>query len=535
MPRRRTQFSRLAYWVGIAALFGYAAWQRFSLPLDPIADPDTWGYLAPAIHKLTDGAFVHHGRNFVYPGFLLLLLRGFGDFRAIVVVQHLLGLSAGGLLLLTWRRLRCLVPASRLSPPVHQGLGLIMAAIFLVAGDPIRVEMQLRPEAVCAFLLSLNLYCAIEFIAGTFIRSRCPAVWFGIWAGFTAVLLCSIKPSFVLLALVPLLPVGIFFFRRNWFRQKIALGSGVLVCAILVLLPGYFLSHDDPLARMFLPTTLFAIHADLIRDQMAEDVERGEKLPYPREWLGRMHDELDREIAKSALDRRLYPSLGFSPDYLMYDDSSIAAKLDVEFNDDIAAASAFDRFYYWRVWRHRPLQMVNKVVRQLAIFYAPLCPAYDRSKILPLRIWYQIGVSSLNEFTYPEVGKAYPPAMEFMRRIEALAQNAPAIEQKRVERKALTLLAAAYRSLLASTLAFGAATLFSRDYRRRLGWLVVLALFVFSYNAAACLEVAIIHSLEVPRYSTVQMLVTLVAEFLAAWLLCEWLMGMRHRAETYSA
>jgi hypothetical protein len=56
---------------------------RYSLPLDPIADPDTWAYLAPALKKLTGSDFVHtHGRNFVYPGFLFLLLRLFGDFRS---------------------------------------------------------------------------------------------------------------------------------------------------------------------------------------------------------------------------------------------------------------------------------------------------------------------------------------------------------------------------------------------------------------------------------------------------------------------
>jgi len=62
---------------------------------------------------------------------------------------------------------------------------------------------------------------------------------------------------------------------------------------------------------------------------------------------------------------------------------------------------------------------------------------------------------------------------------------------------------------------------FRRDYRQRVGWLMGLTLFVFSYNAAACLETAVIHSLDVPRYSTVQMFFTLLAEFLAAWLLLE--------------
>jgi hypothetical protein len=528
MRVERIQISRLAYGTAVVALFAWAAWLRFSLPLDPIADPDTWGYLSPALNKLLGSGFVHEGRNFVYPAFLFFLLRVFGDFRAIAITQHLLGLVAGALLLVTWRRLRLFVPASRLSPFVHDGVGLIAAAIFLVAGEPIRAEMQLRPEAVCAFLLSLNLYFAIGFIALTFLEPRRPAVWLGTWAALTTVLLCSVKPSFVFMALVPLLPLGIFFLCRNWLWQKIALGSGIVIGTASLLLPEYFLSRDDDLGRAFLPTTLFVVHADLIRDQMADDLARTATVPYPRDWLSRVQDQLSAEIAQSSVvDRRFYPSLGFYPEYLMYNENSTTAQLAREFNYDLPAVSAFYRFYYWRTWRQRPLQMMKKVARQMAIFYAPLCPAYDRSKTMPLMIWYRLGLSSIDHDSYSEVWKAYPPALEYMRRAESLAQRAPAIEQRKVLRMALTFLAGAYLPLLASTLALAAATLFRRDYRRHVGWLVALTLFVFLYNAAACLEVAIINSLEVPRYSTVQFFFTLLAELLALRLLAETLLQMR--------
>src|SRR5437879_4623584 len=87
---------RLCYWTALAFIFTWAVWQRFVLPLDPIADPDTWGYLSPALRKLTGAEFGHsQGRNFLYPGFLYLILSPFADFRAITFVQHLLGLVAG--------------------------------------------------------------------------------------------------------------------------------------------------------------------------------------------------------------------------------------------------------------------------------------------------------------------------------------------------------------------------------------------------------------------------------------------------------
>src|SRR6476659_4898969 len=106
---------RACYWTALALIFAWAVWQRFKLPLDPIADPDTWGYLSPALRKLTGAAFGHtYGRNFVYPGLLFLVLRLSGTFRAIATTQHLLGLLAGAVFLLSWKRAQVFVPNPRI-------------------------------------------------------------------------------------------------------------------------------------------------------------------------------------------------------------------------------------------------------------------------------------------------------------------------------------------------------------------------------------------------------------------------------------
>src|SRR5438876_1176981 len=49
----------LFYWTLLALVFAGAIWQRFRLPPDPIADPDTWGYLSHALRKLTGAEFGH--------------------------------------------------------------------------------------------------------------------------------------------------------------------------------------------------------------------------------------------------------------------------------------------------------------------------------------------------------------------------------------------------------------------------------------------------------------------------------------------
>jgi hypothetical protein len=522
---------RLCYWIMVALLFAFAAWQRFSLPLEPIADPDTWGYLAPALRKLIGAEFGHtNGRNFIYPGFLFLLLRAFGDFRAITIAQHFLGLLAGGMLLLTWRRARVFVPDPRVGRVVHAALGLLAAAIFLLASEPIRFEAQLRPEGVCAFLISVNLYVVIQFMACFFVEGRRAAsVIYGIAAVFSSILLASAKPSFWLASIVVLLPVAMFFFQRGLIWEKVALGCGAAASAALLLLPEHFLARNDEGSQTLLPRVLFFMHANLIRDQMADDLRRGAKVPYPREWLGRVHGALSGEIEKSIVVNH-YRTLGFDPNYVMYH-TSIEAQLRREFGGNVSALCAFYWFYYERIWRQRPLLVLKKITRQMANFYSPICPVYTWSKS-PLTNEYNRSVTSLDIETDREIWAAYLPAVDFMSRTELLARSAPVVQQPVYTRKAFFVLARTYLGLLIIALGLSAAVLIHKPLRRHLRWLAALVLLAYLYNAAACLEVAVIHELDDRRYLTVQMFLTLLAQFFALWFVLEFALEMRARAKS---
>jgi hypothetical protein len=227
----------------------------------------------------------------------------------------------------------------------------------------------------------------------------------------------------------------------------------------------------------------------------------------------------------SAASRRYYGhiTLGFDPDYLMFNRTSIRSQLRKEFGNNSSALCAFYRFCYWRIWRQRPLLVVKKIVRQMAIFYAPKCPAYRLRKSLSLTGEYSRSVTSLER--HRKIWTAYPPAMDFMSRTALLAQRAPVVQQSAYIRRPLGILAATYLPLLLIALALSAVVFMQEERRRRFGWLAALILFVYSYNLASCLEVAIVHSLENPRYSTVQMFVTILAQFLAILLILEVLLG----------
>jgi hypothetical protein len=523
-----TKVGHFAYWSALVVIVGWAAWLRFRLPLDPIAVPD---YIMPALTKLTGAEFggIHLGRSIIYPGFVYLLVRAFGDFRAITVTQHLLGMLAGGVFLLTWRRIHDFIPSARLPHPIYRCLGLFAVAIYMFSREPLYFEMNIRPEGICGFLISINLYFVIQFAACCFLEARrTAAVIYGIGVVFSSILLASVKPSFWLTAIVALLPVGIFFFREGWFSQKIVLAGGAAVSAALLLLPGHVLIHNNKVHECFLPAELFVIHANLIRDQMAVDLEPGAKSPYSREWLGRVYAALKSEIVKSISKGPVnFPTLGFDPDYLMFNQTSIESQLRKEFRNNSSALCTFYWFYYWRIWQQRPLLVVKKIAREIAIFYAPKCPAYRLAKSRSLSKEYGMSVTSLDSKFYSKSWTAYPPAVDFIRREELLARSAPVAEQAAYIRRPLGILAATYLPLQLIAVALSALVLSRETHRKRLGWLVALVLFVYSYNLANCLEVAVIHSLQNSRYATVQMYFAILAQFLAILLILEMLLGSR--------
>jgi hypothetical protein len=126
----------------------------------------------------------------------------------------------------------------------------------------------------------------------------------------------------------------------------------------------------------------------------------------------------------------------------------------------------------------------------------------------------------------------YPPAVDFMARTELLARGAPIVEQPAYIRRSLGVLAITYRPLMLIALALSAVVFLRRGIRRQLGWLAALVVFAYSYNAANCLEVAIVHSLDNPRYLTVQVFFTILAQFLAILLIIEVLLASREAAKS---
>src|SRR5438034_7440111 len=475
---------RLFYWTLLALVFAGAIWQRFKLPLDPFADPDTWGYLSPALRKLTGAEFGHtNGRNFVYPGFVFLVLRLFADFRAITIAQHFLGLLAGAVFLLTWKRARIFVPNPRIGRVAHDLLGLVGAAIFLLQWQTIVFEKEIRPEGICAFVVSITFYLLIQFLACFFLEHRRTAtIAHAIALAFTAIFLASIKPSFGLASLFVLTPIIALFWRSGWWWQKVWFSLGFVFSAAVLLLPEHFLRRYDEMSRSFVPTPLIGVHASFIHDPFANALAKNVSLPYSRDRLERLYLALRTEIEKSRTARQYaYHSVGFDADFLMYDPNSIAVQARREFRGDVTALCAFYRFYYGRIWEKRPIQVLAKVARQMQIFYLPYCRAYDPRTSRKLGGDYRYSVVSLSDPMCRKVWMDYPPAVDFMLRTEELARRELRFRQPLllpIIPTAVLLMSISYSTCLAVALVLAVIFLTSGRWRR-LRFLAALVVFSF--------------------------------------------------------
>src|SRR5438128_2351552 len=94
---------------------------------------------------------------------------------------------------------------------------------------------------------------------------------------------------------------------------------------------------------------------------------------------------------------------------------------------------------------------------------------------------------------------------------------------------AVLLMSISYLTWLAIVLVLAVIVALTSGRWRRLRFIAALVVFSFSFNAACCLEVATIISLENRRYMTVQMYSTLLAQLLGFWFILEFVVQMWER------
>lgn len=517
--RASRRLAKFLYPAAVVVLFALAAHARFSLPLQPLIDPDLYGYLGPALLTLGGGTFVHTNTiNFVYPAGVLLLLRLFHDFRVIVVVQHLLGLAAGGLFLLSWNRLAGLVAGRCLPRPLHHGIGLVGATFYLLSNTPILMELGVRSDALCMFFEMLMLTLLLWFVHDLLRRrDEKKAVVSGVGAIAAGLLLLSLKPSFLLTALSAILLVVVLVLRSMPPRLWSGFFAAVLLITSALVVPEIILQRGDPAVRTFLPQTLFAIHADIMAEQMRSDIVFGAS-EYPREWLKSMRGDLVAAVQAASAMPHSFPSLGFNPDALMHGSDALLLRWMARFSSEDAYV-AFLRHYFRRAVLQHPGMFARKVGRQLAIFYAAdRCPAFPVHENVKLNQHYRRSAETLGA---PGVGVMFAPlawAAPYRAEVARLSSADVRIHQPDAVKRGNQILARAYRPVLTISIALAFFVVCFRGQRAD-GAAAIMVILLFLPNFGNTLALSVVHTMQVDRYSTVQFIAALFAELWAIrWL-----------------
>lgn len=398
------RLAHCVYWTAVVLLVAIAAFLRFALDSTPFCDPDTWGYLHPALSSMSGGRFVHtSSRSFPYPGFLLLILRVGGDARLVTVVQHVLGLSAGLLMLRAWLMLRPALPDRPWIHVVHPLAGLLLLAAVLLSNDGIVFEHSLRPEAVSAFLLAVIVLLGTRLTLGSLCEPRLSNAQISLTS--LALLLVSglayfVRPNFILATPVSVLLV-VFLAWRTCLGVRatvaILLAAAVVIWAALAA-PERALARDDPESRVAL-TGLMFIHMNLAVDELGRQAGDPQRSDEDRRLRRRLAELFAEELARYAQSLpRDFKSLGFDPDRLFYGAAGelLARHFGSDGKDEQAA---FCAGVFASAVRRHPRAYLKKVGRQLAVVYRNDFRVFGQQGPLPVRRMYQYGLESLAAYS----------------------------------------------------------------------------------------------------------------------------------------
>ena len=514
---------KITYFFVVACLFGAAAWNRFSLPQDPLADGDP-GYLWPALMKLSGRPFAHiQGLNFLYPGMIYLILRICRDFRAISVIQHLLGLVAGALFLASWSRLRDFLPKSPVNRITHEAIGIGGVAIYLLSNTPILFEMQIRSDSVCMFFEILTFWLIIQFFRYRVVSPNGrKADVYGAAVAVNAFLLASLKPSFTLMALFSVLPViYLLLAAKGNLTGKIAFFSIVVPIVAALALVEHHLRRDDTTAKVYLPETLFVIHANIIHAQMAADLQNGVTSMYSSQWLRVACDDLNAEIQRTHhLTPQKYPVLGFEPEKLRHGSADpLLKRWRHELGDE--QFLRFLKYWYWHSLAKQPLAFVEKIARQIGVFYSLNCPAFSPYKNLPLASWaYATSLSTLSRPEWLGLLTTSPAGSDFLERTKRVRFSNVVVHENRRVQMWNNWCARSYLAVLLVSVALAVWYLVMRNGSENLTLPAFLVVYFYSANLGNVFGLSVVHTMEVWRYPAVQFIAALFAQLWAIrWLI----------------
>lgn len=480
------------------------AWKARSVwPAVPLADPDTWGYLNPALGWL-GGLGFHQagGRDWLYPALVTLFLKTTGSFAGIAAWQKFLGLSSGILMAVTWRCWVSILPFPRGALFFLSLVGAVPISIQLANQDGIFYEMSTRPEAVLPVFVYAQLACVIGYARFRWQYPRAlPSLLLGAAALVLAYACYLLKPSWYLATATTSVPIlaGVFGRSLPLKTRLLTPALGAALALLLLWLPARMLFVRDGASVTLLPLALFYVHAQLIEESFDAKLAVLADADPEKARLQHLNDVLKSET-RSSMDDRPYPYLGINPDYLL-DSRPMNKALFNCAGHDIESIKAFCFRSYRDAVLHDPAAYAKKVYIQFTYFLFPGPKTFFKDRIDFTRE-YQWAAKSMTAHRLP----FYPPAVsEMERRYEEelagqIAAARPPYKPKRNSiTKFLTRWAPPVELLTVLFLfALSATHVWPFLHKLRLGGWAAFFLFLAPFGNA--FGICIVHALDIDRY-----------------------------------
>ena len=494
LNQSKSLFDLLALCAAIIVLIGGLI-VRSRLPITPLADGDTWGYLRPALSWLSGLGFQQtYGRDWLYPALLAAILKISGDFSAITYVQRSLGLAGIFLFWLTWRSWLQLFPV-RKSVWLCFVASISVLALYALSSQQALLENTIRPEGMLAFFEMAYLYCLVWFFLARWrFRRTGAAIGFGAGLLGLSYIVLLLKPSWGFsLGFTFLCLVAGAFGRTTWPMRCGPLLSSAATILLLFSLPKWLGFQKD--TQLFLPFTLVSIHAEQILKTRPDVVAPGTHNSGLPDQI--FYEELAKAYRPAKANPDHYDALGFDTDYIQYRSGFFSNIMQKEaWSDREMAAACYSA--YFRAWLQAPSSMLEKVWKQLRLFLFPHAGDFYR---MTQSIDLNNELTSSRPFLpdselSADVQKMYQLYWQKLERPEGPSANP--LSFKVLARFAHYL---AWSTVCLQVLFF--ITLFivcltEKGRNLRLAGLVVLAVLAATYGNV--LTIAVVHSLDVVRY-----------------------------------
>jgi hypothetical protein len=470
---------------------------RLWLPVTPLADGDTWGYLRPALSWLSGLGFQQtYGRDWLYPALLAGILKIGGSFSAITYVQRFLGLAGILIFWLAWWSWLRLLPAQK---PIRRWICFVLALLLLVlyalSSQQALLENTIRPEGMLAFFEMAYLYSLVSFfIARWRLRRTGSAIALGAATLGLSYAVLLLKPSwgfslgFTFLCLV----AGAFGKTTRMMRFGPLLG-GAAAFAFLFFLPKLLGFQKD--AQLFLPVTLVCIHAPQILETRPDLVSPAVHNSAAVDPI--FYEELAKAYRPAKERPGHYNTLGFDTDYIQYRSGFFSNIVQKEsWNDRELAAACYSA--YFRAWLQAPSSMLRKVWKQIRLFLFPRAgDFYTTTKSIDLN--HELAVSRTflpDSQLSSEVQKIYRSYIQGLERPEGDPSHPLGFQI--LAKLALYLAWITFWLQVVFFVAMIPICLSRRERALRLAGLTIVAVLAATYGNV--LTIAVVHSLDVVRY-----------------------------------